>query len=78
MTMQPTNTASLIATTGYGPSEWAPDTDGGMVLAVSGDSDSDVSTCIANLESAGLQVSESRDETGRWIRVVAPKLATAS
>jgi hypothetical protein len=62
---------SLVRQAGYGGGDWArdPDTDDGMVLAVSGDpgADADIAVCIARLRAVGLQVSESRDETGRWI-----------
>jgi hypothetical protein len=53
--------------------DWERDADtaDGYVLAVEGDSADDRAALVAKLKAAGLTVSESRDDSGRWILVVA-------
>jgi hypothetical protein len=62
----------LIKAAGFGGADWIPDpaTEGGMALAVSGDSDDDVCAVLTVLATVGLSAFEYRDETGRWIRAV--------
>jgi hypothetical protein len=65
-------TATILNREGYGGCKWEsdPDTDDGAVLCVTGEDSADVAACVTRLRAAGLQASESHDDTGRWIRAV--------